>query len=119
MNASKPAVITVRMQDVRGLRLRVSGLETLRVLAGADARPLGHDIGTDYAFLAVRMPELTRSFVFLPGLSALVTFDAAASGTPLKWVLEGADKRENVATVSASLHVIQMGKPQPIGKIES
>src|SRR6266536_1798750 len=116
MSASNPVMVTVRMQDVRALRLRGSGLETLRPLAGAGARPLGHAMGADYAFLAVGLRELTRSFVFLPGLSALVTFD---TGAPLKWVMEGADKRENVAAESASLHVIQMAKPRPIGKVES
>src|SRR5947208_2647966 len=110
MNASKPVTITLRMQDVRGLRLRATGIETLRALAGPDARPLGHDRGPDYAFLAVdatreyagALRELTRSFVFLPALGALVTFDTAVSTNPLKWVLEGADNRENVATVRAT-----------------
>ena len=130
MHASKPVVISVRMQDVRGLRLRGSGLETLRVMAGAGARPLGHDAGPDYAFLAVDatrghegVRELTRSFVFLPGLDALITYDVASPGAALKWVAEGADKRENVGAVSAAessaLHVIQMGKVLGIAKIES
>jgi hypothetical protein len=118
------------MQDVRGLRLRASGLETLRAIAGAGARPLGHDAGPDYAFLAVDaargyegVRELTRSFVFLPGLEALIAYDIAAPGTAVKWVAEGADKRDSVGTVSAAessaLHVIQTGKAQAIGKIES
>jgi hypothetical protein len=109
------------MQDVRGLRLRESGLETLRALAGPAARPLGHARGDDYAFLAVSAGAypVTRSFVFLPGFRALVTFDAAAADVSLKWVLEGADQRETVSTESAALHVIQMAKPQPVGKVES
>jgi hypothetical protein len=130
MNANKPAVITVHMRDVRALRLHDSGLETLRPVAGTDARPLGHDRGPGYAFLAVDatgrftglLRELTRSFVLLSDLNALVTYDIAAAGT-LKWVLEGADGRENVSTVaateSASLHLIEMAKSQPAGKVES
>ena len=128
MSAVKPAVITVRMQDVRALRLRGSGLETLRALAGPRARPLGHDAGADYAFLAVDaaaaypgVRELVRSFVFLPRAAALVAFDTAAG--PLQWVLEGAGKDDHAAAVaveeSSSLHVIQMGAPQPLGKMES
>ena len=126
MSASKPPVITLRLQDVRALRLRGSGLETLRALAGPQARPLGHEVGPGYAFLAVNssrgyegLRALTRSFVFLPDLSALVTHDVADPETPLQWVAEGADRRESIAAESPALHVIQMGRPQPLGKIES
>ena len=92
-------VISLRMADVQALRLAATGLETLRSLAGPQARPLGHDRTEEYAFLAVDakhaykgLQEVTRSFVFLPALRALVEFDIALSEDPpvaVTWKLEG------------------------------
>lgn len=102
-------VISLRMRDVAALRLHASGLETLRPLAGDGARPLGHDLAPDYAFLATdahaafggTLAELLRSFVFLPKPGALVTFDIAVSPQPaaVTWSIEGAPGAASVAAI--------------------
>jgi hypothetical protein len=109
MDANKSARISLSMPAVRALRMGVSGLETLRPLAG-DARPLGNDLTAGYAFLACdataaykgTLRELVRSFVWLPGPGALLDCDIAVSGdspAAVTWKLEGPARPESVARV--------------------
>src|SRR5512132_2003197 len=123
-------VSSLRMADVNALRLAATGLETLRALAGPQARPMGHDRPAEYAFLAVDakpaypgLQEVTRSFVFLPNQHALVEFDIAISAdppVPVAWKLEGAG---SVVTLLSNetqfLHLVQTAGQQAPGKIES
>jgi hypothetical protein len=154
MSASKPPIISLRMRDIAALELRASGLETLRVLAGPGARALGHDLTPDCAFLAVdahaasgdALRELVRSFVFLPKLGALVSFDIAISLDPpaaVAWTIEGATDAARLATIlprgarvtraasgltvsqakaaaeSLFLNVIHTADPRPVETIDS
>jgi hypothetical protein len=123
-------VISLRTADVKALRLAATGLDTLRSLAGPQARPLGHDRQAGYAFLVVDaraaypgLREVTRSFVFLPDQHALVEFDIAISGdppVPVTWKLEGTG---SVLTLLSNqtqfLHLVQTAAPQTPGKIDS
>jgi hypothetical protein len=117
-------VISLRMSDVQALRLAATGLDTLRSLAGPQARPLGHDRTAEYAFLAVKTKdEAIRSWVFLPKLHALVEFDIAIPQdppVPVTWRLQGSG---NVLPLLAKdglfLNLIQMGERQTPGKIDS
>jgi hypothetical protein len=105
-------IIELRMADVEALRLGATGLETLRALAGSKARPLGHDRTVDSAFLAVQAEGIVREFVYLPNQRALIEYDAQ----PVTWRLQG---HGNVQSPAPGLHLIQMGKPQTPGKIDS
>ena len=91
---------------------------------------MGHDRTAEYAFLTVDakrayqgVQEVTRSFVFLPNLHALVEFDiaiAADAPAPVTWKLEGTG---SVLALPSDhnlfLHLIQMGERQTPGKIDS
>src|SRR4051812_45334292 len=114
-------VISLRMADVQALRLRATGLETLRSLAGPRAHPLGNDRTNDYAFLAVDvkyqgLSEVTRSWVFLPKLHALVEFDIAISqGRPVRvtWELKGnGNAQPLLAKDGLFLNLVQTGERQ-------
>jgi Heparinase II C-terminal domain len=101
MIANKPPVLRLRMADVSALRLRSTGLETLRPLVGSGPTPLGHERTSDYAFLAVdasrsypgALREVVRSFVFLQNEATLVNCDIAGNEPPaaVDWTLEGAE----------------------------
>src|SRR6478672_3503636 len=100
-------VISLRMADVEALHLAATGLETLRSLAGPQARPMGHDRTEDYAFLAVTAKAATRSWVFLPKLRALIEFDIAPA--PATWKLEGVGNAQPLlAKDGLYLHLIQL-----------
>ena len=75
------AVVELRMADVQALRLRATGVETLRALAGPGARALGHDRTAEYAFLAVEAAGVIREFVYLPNQKALIEYDIAGQVT--------------------------------------
>ena len=132
----KTATISLRHADVRALRMQSSGVETLRVLAGPGARPLGHDLTADYAFLAAdcsaayagALQEAVRCFVLLPGI-ALIDFDivtAGDAGTAVTWTLEGNARPQDVTAFhrrpdDGLLHVIWLGargKAVPIDSID-
>jgi hypothetical protein len=101
------------MADIEALRLRATGLETLRALAGPQARPIGQDRTAEYAFLAVKAaPDVIREFVFLPDQKVLLEYDIG----PVTWKLQGTG---NAQSPAPDLHLIQMGERQPTGKIES
>jgi hypothetical protein len=139
--ASKTAVLRLRMAEVAALRVRGTGVETLRGLV-PDGRPMGHDLTSDYAFLAVDasgaypgvLREVTRSFVFLPGPGALVACDVAVAAdqpVAVSWNLEGNAKPASVARIlprtpgaapaadSILLHVIWLGERQPLAALDS
>src|SRR4051812_30204213 len=110
------ATVELRMADVEALRLGATGLETLRALAGPAARPLGHDLTADYAFLAVQVKDVIREFVFFPSQKALVEYDIGDPSGPVIWKLQGQGSAQLPAP---GIHLIQTGERQTPGKIES
>jgi hypothetical protein len=105
--------IELRIADVEALRLGATGLETLRALAGPQARALGQDRTDDYAFLAVKAaPDVIREFLFFPSQRAVVEYDIGA----VTWKLVGTGK---VQALTPELHLIQSGERQTPGKIVS
>ncbi len=105
--------IELRMADVESLRLRATGMETLRALPGPGAKPLGQDRTSEFAFLAVKAgPDVIREFVFLPHQKALVEYDIG----PVSWKLLGGGSAQSPAP---DLHLIQMGERRTVGKIVS
>lgn len=119
---NKTAAIQVRMSDVRALHP-----DTLRTLAGPEARTLGRDLTPAWSFLAAdctsayrgSLRELLRFFVLLPDV-ALIDFDipTADPGTSVTWKLEGASPQATVE-VRHLLHVIWLGEPKPFKPLDS
>jgi hypothetical protein len=127
--------ILLKMEDVKALHLGATGLETLRGLAGPQARPLGHGRSADYAFLAVEdtrdfagVRGLMRQFVYLPEQQAVVEYDLVLQPDPpvaVTWKLEGAGNVQSLLPEPKPrneikfLHLVQTGGRQTPGKIES
>ena len=110
------------MSDVRAV-----SPDTLRALAGPEARTLGRDVTPAYSFLAAdctaayrtSLRELLRFFVLLPNI-ALIDFDIPTAGpdTTVTWNLEGA-RPETAIEIRHLLHVIWLGEPKPFKPLDS